>query len=221
MDAEAGERRVRWGLFGGSFDPVHRGHLYAARVAREHFGLADVLFVPARRSPHKLDRMLADGRDRLAMLAIALRELGFGRIAGVELERPGPSYTIDTVRDLPTLLQAPEDLGVYLILGADNLGALDTWRGVEELLQLVQPVVVARGERMRALLAELAGRLSPAALERLEAGLVDVAPVDISSTGVRRALAAGRDPGDDLPAGVMEYVRARGIYGFERPASEP
>lgn len=209
-----------WALFGGSFDPVHRGHLHAARAAREAFGLDEVVFVPAAQPPHKPSRRLAAGRHRLAMIELALGELGFGRASAIELDRGGRSYTIDTARALPAELRRPAR-SLHLILGADNLAGLAQWREVEELLALVRPIVVARGAELDRGLDELSGRLSERALERLARGRVDAPPVDVSSTGVRRALLAGRDPGAALPDGVLEYARAHGIYGFGAPAPPP
>src|SRR5262245_28410661 len=102
-------RGVRLGLFGGSFDPVHVGHLHAARAARKAFDLERIGFVPARQSPYKPDRRLASGADRMEMIHLAIRgEPGFEAL-DLELERSGPSYTIDTVRALPAALGLPED----------------------------------------------------------------------------------------------------------------
>jgi nicotinate-nucleotide adenylyltransferase len=98
---------VRLGLFGGSFDPIHAGHLHAARAAREAFDLSRIVFVPARQSPYKPDRQLAPGSDRMEMVRLAIRgEPGF-EVNALELARTGPSFTIDTVRALPAALGCP------------------------------------------------------------------------------------------------------------------
>jgi len=150
----------------------------------------------------------------VAMLALATLELGFGRVSRLELEREGPSFTIDTVRALPAELGLPDDVPIALVLGADNLRGLPSWRGVEELLERVDPVVVARrGDVAR--VTDLAGRLSDAALAKLERGFLDLPTVDVEATDLRARLAAGEHCDDELPAGVGEYIREHGVYGSE------
>jgi nicotinate (nicotinamide) nucleotide adenylyltransferase len=140
----------RVGLFGGSFDPIHAGHLHAARAARTAFGLDRVVFVPANQSPYKPTRRLAPGPDRLEMLRLALRgEPGF-EVSDLELERQGPSYTIDTVRALRGSLGLAADASIHLILGSDVLDGLAGWREARALLEAVQPVVVHRAGPMGA-----------------------------------------------------------------------
>jgi nicotinate-nucleotide adenylyltransferase len=205
--------RPRVGLFGGSFDPVHRGHVHAARAARDEFRLDGVVFVPAARPPHKPGRALASGADRMAMLALALDgERGFAA-SDLELTRAGPSYTFDTVVEVAR--RVPAQAALHLVLGADNLSGLSAWYRAEELLARVQPIVVHREGDLDVLLAELAGKLSARSLARLAAGLVRLPPVSCSSSDVRAALAAGRVPEEDLPRGVGDYIRARGLYGID------
>jgi len=216
----AAARARRVGLYGGSFDPVHVGHMHVARSARQHAALDELLFVPARRPPHKPGRRLASGEHRMAMLELALEGLGFGLVTDLELRRSGPSYTIDTVRALsgeapgaaPGLVEQLAGARLVLILGSDNLAGLPEWREVEELLTRVDPIVIARGERHEEWLAGLRGRLPEALIERLAAGFLDLPPVPISSTALRAALARGEDPGDELPRGVLEYARRHGVY---------
>ena len=205
-------RPLRLGVLGGSFDPVHVGHLHVARAAQRAFALDRVVFVPAARPPHKPGRTLASGLDRASMLEIAVaREPGW-LVATLELEREGPSYTIDTLRALPAELGLDADVELYLLIGGDNLPGLPTWREAGALLRLAQPVVVAReGDELDAL-ARVRAELGDEVADRLERGLVRVEPVEISATELRAALARGEDPGQALPPGVLEYIRARGIY---------
>ena len=225
----------RLGVLGGSFDPVHVGHLHAARAAQAAFELEHVLFVPAARPPHKPGRRLAPGADRVAMLRLALAGRPDWSIDALELERGGPSYTIDTVRALPARHELPPGCRLHLVLGWDNLRGLEHWREVRALLAAVQPVVVYRrpgpgpdaaspapagsegcgSEGSGGLLAHLRRELGPELFARLERGLVEIEPVPVSSTAIRAELAAGRDPGAALPPGVGEYARRRGLYGFE------
>lgn len=201
---------ARLGLFGGSFDPVHAGHLHVARSAAAAADLDHVVFVPAARPPHKPGVRLAGGADRSAMLALALGVEPRWSVWGVELGRDGPSYTIDTVR---ALVEARGGAGeVFLLVGEDNLDGLGDWRDVEALLGLVRPIVVARAGTLDVRLARLAARLPAPLVERLAAGWVDAPPVPTAATDLRERLSRGEDPGAELPPGVLEYARSRGIY---------
>lgn len=208
------ERRL--GLYGGSFDPVHGGHLAVARAAADAFALDRVVFVPAARPPHKPGRRLAPGRDRAAMLALALADEPRFEVSTLELERDGPSYTIDTVRALPAAVGEAPDVPLYLVLGSDNLPGLPGWRAAEELLERVVPVVVLRAGDSRATLAALAGRLAPALLDKLERGFLVLPPVPGRSSDLRAALGRGERQLSDLPPGVREYAAHRGLYGLAR-----
>ena len=207
----------RLGMFGGSFDPVHRGHLYVARSAQSAFELDHVLFVPAARPPHKPGRVLASQNDRAHMLELAIASEPAWSLCTLEFERSGPSYTIDTVRELPARLGlrgAPE---FFLVIGWDNLRGLEKWREAAALLERVQPIVIWRGEEDAALLAHLRHELGPALFAKIERGLLRLPPAPESSTQMRERLARGEDPGDSLPPGVLEYIRSRGIYAPDSP----
>jgi len=204
----AGER-ARVGLYGGSFDPVHSAHLAVARRAAQAFELARVIFVPARRPPHKPDAQLAPDAHRLAMLELATTGDAGWSVDPCELSRVGPSYTIDTVRDLERRI-APAEL--WMILGSDNLPGLPHWRSAEELLALVRPIVVARAPEARAQLERATAQLPAALAQRLTAGWVGGDPIPGSATEVRARLRAGEDPGAQLPPGVAEYIRTHGLY---------
>jgi len=198
----------RLGLLGGSFDPPHLGHLHVAEAARNAFGLDHVVFFPAARPPHKLGRVLTDGAVRMEMLELLLAEVEWTSTWGVELGREGPSYTVDTVRDLRDLLGPGAQ--VFLLIGSDNLTGLASWFRIEELLELVQPIVVhRRGDPLDLAPFLHAVPVDPARAERW---LVDVEPVDAAATDIRARLVRGEDPGPALPPALREYVAARGIY---------
>jgi len=216
-------QETRVGLFGGSFDPVHAGHLHAARAAREAFDLPRVVFVPARRSPFKPGRELAPGADRLAMLHLATAGTPGFEVLDLELERDGPSYTIDTVRALPAALGLPGDVPICLILGSDVLDSLAGWREARALLERVQPVVVDRSSgkvdgaaEVEAHLTEIARQLGPALADKVRAGYLRVPPVPASSTDLRSRLPGLGADVRDLPPAVLEYIRAHGLYGARR-----
>ncbi|MBL8863454.1 MAG: nicotinate (nicotinamide) nucleotide adenylyltransferase [Planctomycetes bacterium] len=205
-----GERRI--GFFGGSFDPIHVGHLHAARAARDLWDLDRVVFVPAQRSPFKPGRVPAPAADRLAMVRLAIAgERGF-EASDLELTRAGPSYTIDSVRALPRRLGEPEDARIVLIVGSDNLPGIAHWREARALLERVDPVVIHRAGEPDAGLAEVERELGPALAGKLSRGYLRLPPVLASSTDVRAALAGG-EGASWLPAPVADYIRAHGLYG--------
>lgn len=199
----------RLGWLGGSFDPVHAGHLHIARGAADALSLPRVLLVPAHQPPHKLDRRLAPDADRLALLAIACRADPRLQPCDVELRRGGVSFSIDTARAL--LAAEPAGTQLYAIVGADTLADLPTWRQAAELLRLVTfcPVVRNGQPPDPAPLARLAGE-EP--VERIRRHVLHLPPHPASSTAVRAALAAGQQPAD-LPPGVWEELVRRRLYG--------
>lgn len=205
--SEAARTSRRLGVLGGSFDPPHAGHLHAARAARDAFSLDHVVLVPAARPPHKAGRALAGEEDRLALLALLAGGRPWLSVWSVELERPGPSYTIDTLRALRGATEAE----LYLVLGSDNLPGFPGWREAEGIVELAQPIVIHRAGDALAL-EDAALRLSPAAALRLCAGLCDAPPVEASSSELRRRLAQGLDPGAALPEALREYIARTGIY---------
>lgn len=206
----AGVRRL--GLFGGSFDPVHVGHLHVAQAAWQAGDLERIVFVPAARPPHKPDRVLAEGAERVEMVELAIADRPEYSVSALELERSGPSYTVDTLRELPARLGLDPECELRLIIGWDNLVGLDRWREVEAVFELAAPLVVLREGVPEAILEHLRERLPGACYERLEAGLVRGATVDVSSTELRERLVRGEDVGDLVPANVGEYLARRGIY---------
>lgn len=185
------------GLFGGSFDPVHHGHLIVARAVAEAAGLAEVRFVPAREQPFKTGRHGAPAGDRAAMLELAVAgEPGF-RVERLELERPGPSYTVDTLRALRAREPA---VRFALLVGADAARELGQWREAEALPGLATLMVFARP-----------GAAVPAGLP---AGtvVVEAPQVDISATAVRARVRAGRSVRYLVPDAVAAYVAAHRLY---------
>ena len=233
-------RARRLGLYGGSFDPPHAGHVYVARSARLAFDLEHVLFVPAARPPHKLDRRLVDGAHRLELLRRCLADEETASIWAGELHRAGPSYTIDTVRTLRRML-APET-EMFLLIGSDNLCGLARWHAVDELMESVQPIVVERraraarrsgptseegrrsqaGQRGRGDWERACGdldQLASSARSKLRAGRLVVRAHPASSTDLRRRLAETESDSadarfrDELKPSVLEYIRAHRLYG--------
>ncbi|MFO1009427.1 MAG: nicotinate (nicotinamide) nucleotide adenylyltransferase [Planctomycetota bacterium] len=206
-----GGRRI--GLFGGSFDPVHEGHLHVARAAAERFHLDRVVFVPAAQSPFKPEQRPAAGEHRLAMLRLATRGEPAWTVSGLELERAGPSWTIDTVRALPKAIGEREDCALYLVLGSDNLPGLPKWKESRALLERVQPIVIFREGDPDAQLEPLRAAHGEALAKKVEAGYLRLPPVEVSSTAIRAALARGERAVAGVPRSVLAYIRAHGLYG--------
>lgn len=198
---------MRLGVFGGSFDPVHLGHLILAEQCREQAGLDEVLFVPTARHPLKTDRQYTPFDVRVEMLRLAVGDRSEFRIDELENERPGLSFTADT---LAILKQRRPGAELLLLLGSDCLPELPQWREPERIVDRAELVVMERpgspalsAEQLRALL-KLA---SPPRLRRVEVPLIDIASRDI-----RRRVGAGRSVRYLVPDAVEAFIRARGLY---------
>lgn len=213
----------RLGFLGGTFDPVHTGHLAMARAARTFAGLERVLVTPCAEPPHKDRTDITDGFRRFAMLVLALQgETGL-EASPVELIRGGTSYTVETLRALRE--DGPED-EIYLIVGSDSFVELETWREHQEILGEAALLVVPRPEADPAAMARRApealgkillpqGSPCPAAFrERLPVAAVAPAEtVDVSSTQIRTCVREGRPIRGMVPAPVETYIRTQGLYG--------
>lgn len=184
------------GLFGGSFDPVHHGHLIVARVAAEALRFDELRFLPAHEQPFKRGRHAAPAADRAIMLELAIAgSLGF-TVERAELERPAPSYTVDTLE----ALRAREPAATFtLLLGADAAVELPAWHRASELPELARIVVFGRP-----------GSAVPAS--PLIAGAIEVPAIDISATDVRRRVRAGLPVRYWIPDAVAEYMVRHRLY---------
>lgn len=184
------------GLLGGSFDPVHLGHLIAGRAVAEQLGLEELRFLPTGVQPLKQGRHGATARDRVAMVAAAIAgEPGFA-LETIEVDRPGRSYTVDTLRALRAR-EPGRDFAV--LLGADAARELGQWREAEALPDLARFVAFAR-----------AGVAPPT--HPLLHQMVEVPAVEISSTEIRRRVAAGQSIRYLVPEAVADYIARQGLY---------
>ncbi len=197
---------LKLGVLGGTFDPVHRGHLTLARAARDELGLAEVLFVPAGRPWRKAGRRIGREEHRLEMLRLALAGEPAFRVATLELERAGPSYTADT---LETLWAERPGEELVLILGEDALADLPNWVRPRRILELATLAAARRAELPPQALAE-AGRRLPGLLE----GVVwlKMPLVAVSATEIRERVRRGLAIGDMVPREVEAYIREHGLY---------
>ena len=187
---------MRLGVLGGSFDPVHAGHLAVARAAVRRLRLDAVLFVPARRSPFKKDGP-TPARHRLAMLKLALRGFRRAAIDSCELRRPGLSYTVDTLRAFRRRWPEAE---FFLLIGADSLPDFPRWRRAGEIRRLAVPVVFPRP-----------GHPLPRHLPAGVRGL-PLRPHPAASRALRAALAGGKSPQTGCPKAVLAYALRHRLY---------
>jgi nicotinate-nucleotide adenylyltransferase len=204
---------MRIGVFGGSFDPVHLGHLIAAECCREQVGLDRVLFVPAAIPPHKQERRLAAARHRLEMLTLATGGHGHFAVCAEELDRGGVSYTVDTLDRLATLHPAAE---LCLLLGPDAALGLPGWREPERIIDRVRLVVMEREALDDVGSKPCRGALEPLLgaerLERLLDARVRLPAIGIRASDLRAAVAAGRSIRYRTPRAVEEYIAHHGLY---------
>lgn len=201
-----GLRRIA--ILGGSFDPVHAGHLAIASAALRELGAGRVWFIPAKVSPLKARAAQATDEDRLAMLRLATRgEARFG-VSDCELRRGGVSYTVDTVREWKGRFP---DAEICFVAGMDSLLTLRLWKNVPELLSLCRFVTFTRPGSIVEPSARDIG-LPEDVCARLKADIIRTEFVSVSSSSVRERLALGMDATGMVPRDVARYIRARGLY---------
>ena len=204
---------MRIGVFGGSFDPVHQGHLIVAECCREQARLDRVLFVPAATQPHKQDRQLAAPHQRVDMLRLATGGHDAFDVSTIEIDRGGVSYTVDTLAALAAA--HPGDV-LCLILGPDALAGLPTWREPERIVAAADLVAVEREsiDDVAALVTEprLAALLGPDRAAAIAAHRVRVPAIGIRSSDLRAAIAAGRSIRYRTPRAVDRFIASHGLY---------
>jgi nicotinate-nucleotide adenylyltransferase len=197
----------RIGILGGTFDPPHVGHLWLATLAADAIGLDRVLFMPAAQPPHKGGQLVTRASDRVLMTRLAIAGNEAFELTLIETERPGPSYTIDSVDELRRTYGTDADL--YLIMATDSLNTIDTWREPDALLERIEWVVGPRpGEATpdRSALEDRFGELA----SRIH--LLEGPSLDVSSSDIRRRVAAGHAIRYLVPRGVEELIAERGLY---------
>jgi nicotinate-nucleotide adenylyltransferase len=213
---------MKWGLLGGTFDPIHLGHLRCAEEVREMFGLDRIIFIPAARPPHKADVEISTFAHREEMVRLALESNPHFDVSDVEQRRAGKSYSIDTVEYYQH--QHPKDLELYFIVGQDAFQAIQTWKNWERLLEMCHFVVMTRpGFENRG----LAGIVPAAffdifAYQESDQGFLglrgysiyfrEVTFLDISSRGIRQEVREGRSIQYLVPDPVRHYINQQGLY---------
>jgi nicotinate-nucleotide adenylyltransferase len=215
----------RIGLLGGTFDPVHLGHLQLAGIARDVCHLEEVWFVPASIPPHKNQQVLADFQQRAEMIELAIADDPHFRLSTIEAALPGPSYTIDTLRHLQTQGAASAAMDFFFIIGADAFLEISTWKSYQQLLRTVHFLVLGRSGCVPTEVVALVERLGyepddPAGgwfhpsfhkkIFFLHSPEISIA--DISSSDIRQRIKARLPVENLVPASVLAYMKAHGLY---------
>jgi nicotinate-nucleotide adenylyltransferase len=190
----------RLGIMGGTFDPIHHGHLVAASEVGHYFGLDEVIFVPTGQPWQKHDRTVSPGEDRYLMTVIATASNPRFSVSRVDIDRPGETYTIDTLRDLR--VQRGQDAEFFFITGADALARMISWRDAADLFKLAHFVGCTRPGH----------QLSISDLPDGQVSLVEIPALAISSTECRQRVRDGQPIWYLVPDGVVQYITKRRLY---------
>ncbi len=198
----------RLGLFGGSFNPIHNGHLHLAEAAKNALRLSGVMLMPAGEAPHKSSDAYAPAADRLVMCQLAAEKLPWLSVSDLEIRKAGKSYTVDTLR---MLTQEHPDTEWTLLIGSDMLLTFDTWYCWQEILQMASLCAVSREKgdlpQLRAAAASLRERAAGANIR-----VVTAEAVVVSSTQIRTAVQKNADCSCLLPENVVQYIQTHGLY---------
>jgi nicotinate-nucleotide adenylyltransferase len=203
---------VRIGIYGGVFNPPHHGHLIAAQEAYVQLGLDVVVWMPVGDAPHRVIEEDPGAEARFEMVELAVGADERFSVSRIELEREGPSYTVDTLRELRE--RGPDD-ELFLIIGGDQAAVLPSWRESQEILSLATVAVFERASSSRNAIGVTLSRMP--GVDRLR--FLEMPRIDISSTMVRRRAAAGKPIRYLVPDKVASFIGAQSLYGASAPAS--
>ena len=217
------------GLFGGTFNPIHSGHIQVIQEVKQGFGLDKIFIIPSALPPHKAPDGLVDAGDRIEMIRLSFSNHPDFSVSDVELNRSGPSYTIDTVRHFKSIL--PEAAKLFLILGSDAFLEIDTWKSYKDLFLLIPFIVMSRGTQgknrrvferktvedyLKSKISEgytlSASQSSYIHKEKQAVFVFDVTPIDISSTKIRNLIKTGRLIKSLVPDIVEAFIKSKGLY---------
>ena len=219
----------RIGLFGGTFNPIHKGHLWAATSVREGFGLDTVVLIPAAIPPHKRTKDIAAAADRLEMVRLSIADHEYLAVSDVELVRSGPSYSIDTIRHF--IDRSAEDKQFFFIVGLDAFLEINTWKYYEDLFMLIPMIVLDRPASVQVpddsfsrivydfLQTRISGDYSYSAEDlsfihpdQQTVHLFSGEMMDISSTLIRQRISRGESISDVVPHSAADFIRRKGLY---------
>lgn len=198
-------------LYGGSFNPIHHGHLIVARAVAERLHVPHLVLIPSATPPHKQRHTdLADARQRLEMARLAVAEQAGFEVSDLEIRRSGPSYTFDTVQEYRNLLGAAAT--IYWVIGGDTLPELHTWYRARELVDACEIVTAVRPGYESPDLSVLQPTLSAEQVGRLQAHVLATPRIDISATDIRRRVRAGASIRFLVPEAVRAYIERERLY---------
>lgn len=219
----------RIGLFGGTFNPIHLGHIQVIQEVKKEFGLDKIFIIPSALPPHKEPDGLVDAGERIEMIRLSFSNHPDFAVSDVELKRSGPSYTIDTVRHFKSIL--PEDAEIFLIMGLDAFLEIDTWKSYKDLFLLIPFIVMSRSSAGQG--ATVFGRkpFEDYLKSRISRGyklsasqssyvheikqpvfVFNVTPIDISSTKIRKLIKNGSTIKSLVPEIVEAFIKSKGLY---------
>jgi nicotinate (nicotinamide) nucleotide adenylyltransferase len=195
------------GIIGGTFNPIHYGHLLMCEQIREEFGLEKVLFIPSKIPPHKMSQEIAATEHRLEMVRLAIQDNPYFELSDVEMKMPGPSYTVETLR---VLMKEYGRNRLYFIIGADSLVQLTTWMRFDEILGMVDLIVARRPDTDNNLLEQEVRRMTSEYNARIHVS--EAVALDFSSTRIRNRVRKGLSIKYMVPDCVEKYILEHGLY---------
>jgi nicotinate-nucleotide adenylyltransferase len=198
---------MKTGILGGTFDPIHNGHLAIAEEARAYLNLTEVIFLPAGQPWMKSDRPILAAVHRVEMIRLALQSKPYFKISTIEVEHQGPSYSVDTIAKLKA--QSAEASDLYFIIGWDSLTGIPHWKDPSKLIQLCFLVAVPRPGYDRPDIKKLEAEITGISKKTI---FMDKPRVDISATDIRNKVAQGLSISGLVPEKVAEYIKENGLY---------
>lgn len=199
-------RTMRLGIFGGSFNPIHNGHIQLAAGMIEKLNLDRLLLIPVKMPPHKIPGDFASPEQRMEMCRLAGEGIPRIEVSGIEISREGKSYTIDTLKQIK---QLEPDAEIFLIIGGDMLLSFETWRDVPELLRLAVICAAPRDTDTRNLMVAKAKKLEAIGGRVI---LPELPVLELSSTAVRTLIAKGKSTAGMIPPKVEQYIAEQKLY---------
>ncbi|MFA6807907.1 MAG: nicotinate-nucleotide adenylyltransferase [Eubacteriales bacterium] len=201
------QKSKRLGIMGGTFDPIHYGHMVAAEMARTAFNLDYVLFIPTGTPPHKVDHQVTEACYRYKMVDLSIRDNAFFKLSSLEIDRDGPSYTIDTLKILQNKFPKQE---IFFITGTDALKELVSWREPENIIRFAKVIGASRPGYDASEFLEKIFKEYPVTKERISE--LEVPALAISSTDIRRRVRTGKSIRYLLPEEVRLYIEKNNLY---------
>jgi len=198
----------RLGIYGGTFDPIHTGHLILAEMTRQECGLDKVVFIPAANPPHKRDRYISSPMQRLEMTRLAIEDNPHFELSDMEIKRKGISYTVDTLKALRDIY--PEECEFWMIIGSDSLLELNTWKDIEKITQMCNFAVYMRPDSPVDRCKAQAQAIGEGANGNIT--FVQAPMIEISSTDIREKVAKGKSIRYMVTDRVRQYIMDRGLY---------